>query len=355
MEESRCSPGLLVVLTVIVWLLAPSPLLAQSVSGRVLDARSDTPVPAAAVMLIDHEGATAANTRTDDSGRFHLEAVPAGRYRLRVGALGYRATAGDEIELRGSPALVRVLVEPAAIETEGITVRVERLAARFRQRQVISGRVLDATNSEPIEGMDVLVRDVRGEDVDRTLSDQDGRFFVMVQRAGLYRLAVARFGYDSTATADVAVAPDQDLYLELLVQPAAVGLDPIRVTAPRTVPYLESTGFYGRMRRGHGSFFSPRDLERMPGAFPTQFLRRVAGLLVNHDGSITLRGVISFMGGPCSPTIVVDGMILRDTKLDDVVLMSSIDAMEVYKGPAAVPSQWRAAGVCGVIAVWTKH
>lgn len=355
MEHSRSSHRLLVATAVTVGLLAPSSVLAQSVSGRVLDARSNTPVPAATVILIDDEGATAANTRTDDHGRFRLDDVPAGRYRLRIEAFGYAATAGDELELRGNQAPVRVLVEPAPIETDGITVRVERLATRFRQRQVVSGKVLDATSGDPIEAMDVLVRDVRGEEAGRTLSDRDGRFFVIVETAGLYRLAVARLGYDSTATANVAVAPGQDLYLELRVQPAAVGLDPIRVSAPRTIPYLEGTGFYGRMRRGQGAYFSPRDLQRIPGAFPSQFLRRVAGVSVLHDGSIRIRGITGFMGGPCSPTIVLDGMILRDTSLDDAVPMNWIDAIEVYKGAATVPAQWRDVGVCGVIAVWTKH
>lgn len=68
-----------------------------------------------------------------------------------------------------------------------------------------------------------------------------------------------------------------------------------------------------------------------------------------------MRGITGFMGAPCRPTIVLDGMFMRGIALDDLVHANDIEALEVYKGPSTVPPQWRSAAVCGVIAVWTKH
>lgn len=70
---------------------------------------------------------------------------------------------------------------------------------------------------------------------------------------------------------------------------------------------------------------------------------------------LAARWVNSFSGGPCAPTIVLDGMTLRGAELDDLIPLSHIDAIEVYKGAATVPPQWCGYAVCGVIAVWTKH
>ena len=260
------------------------------------------------------------------------------------------------MEVGDGPLLLRVLVEPAPLAVGGLRVKVERRSSHLTdRRQVISGRVLDAQNDEPVEAMDVVVRNVRGERVGRILTDADGRFFTIVDQAGLYRLAVSRFGYDSTATADVAVSPGQDLYVELRVQPMALGMAPIRVTAPRVIPYIESTGFYSRMKSGQGDYFTADDLQRFPGAFPSHFLRRIPGITVSARGHIQIRGVSSLTGGGCRPRVILDGMPLTNANLDDLVPLSFIDGMEVYKGPATVPPQWRDNATCGVIAVWTRH
>lgn len=342
-------------LLVLIACLLAAPGAAQSLRGRVVDVQADVPVASARVALLDSVGTVLADVLSDPDGLFILDNVPDGEHRLRVDAFGYGAVADRRIRSTELPLFVEIRVDPAPLETVGITVSVQPRESYWRNKvQIITGKVLDARTDDPIEAMDVIVRDLSGEPVGRTLSDEDGRFGVAVGQPGLYRVAVARFGYDSTATANLAVSPEQNLYVELRVQPAALGLDPITVTAPRVLPYLESTGFYDRERRGFGSFLGPSDLKRIPGAFPSQLLRRVAGVTVTR-GRIYMRGQTSFMGGPCSPKIVLDYMTLRGTNLDDVVRTYDIEAMEVYKGPAAVPPQWRDAGTCGVIVVWTKH
>lgn len=349
---ARLTPTTLAAVTLI-WAAAPA--AAQSLRGRVVDGQTDVPVTNARVALVDSAGTVLAEVLSDDGGLFVLDRVPGGEHRLLVEAFGYQAVADRRIRRAELPLFLEVRVDPEPVGADGIAVTVRARASHWRNKtQFITGKVLDARTGDPIEAMDVLVRDVRDEPVGRTLSDEDGRFGLAVDQPGLYRVAVARFGYDSTATATLAVAPDQNLYVELQVQPAALGLDPIRVTAPRVLPFLESTGFYARQRRGHGHFFGPGDLERIPGAFPSHILRRVPGISVTR-GRIRMRGVTGFMGQDCSPKIILDWMQVRGMRLDDIVRAYEIDAIEVYKGPATVPPQWRDAATCGVIAVWTKH
>lgn len=313
-------------------------------------------MPEATVSLVGGDGEGVAAALSDDLGRFAIDGVPAGRFELRVEALGYEPASGGMVELGSEPVLVRIVVEPAALEVGGLEVRVERRESHLRnRRQVISGRVLDDRSDDPVNGMSVVLRNVAAEPVDRTLTDEDGRFFFLVSDPGLYHLAAGGFGYDSTATAGVAVSPGQDLYLEVRVQPKAFGIDPIRVTAPRVLPFLEASGFYARMKRGHGSFLGPRDIERFPAAFPTQLLRRIPGVTVTPDGRVLMRGAASLSPGGCSPRLILDGLAIGGSEIDDILPLRFIDAIEVYEGASSVPARWRSHATCGVIAIWTKH
>lgn len=222
--------------------------------------------------------------------------------------------------------------------------------------QLISGLVTDAERDEPIPAMDVLLRDVRGEIIDRAISDTDGRFWFSVGAPGLYRVAVSRIGYDSTATAELGLGREQNVFVEIRVRPVAVGAAPITVTARRDVPYLELQGFYDRMRRGMGSFIPPEEVNRIPGRQVSSVLRRVAGVQVS-DGRIGIRGTGS-ISLSCTPLLVIDQYPVRDVgdlSLDDLVPPGDAEAIEVYKGPATVPPRWRGMAPCGVVVIWTKH
>lgn len=325
----------------------PAGLAAQSVGGRVVDS-SGSPVRDAEVALVDSTGAVMARSVTGVAGTFTLAGVTHGEYRLRVRAFD-RAGTGERPVSTDAGSNLTVQVDSTG--TDGLMVTVRSGSAPV---QFITGTVLDARTGEPIEAMDMILRNVRGEREGQTLSSKVGRFSFRVQRPGLYRVAVSRLGYDSTATAELGVPPDQNLYVEIRVQPAALGMEPIRVSAPPVLPYLEGTGFYERQRRGHGTFLGPDDLSRIPTAFPTQLLRRIVGVSVTR-GEIRFRGVSSLMGGSCRPKIILDHMHLRGARLDDLVPMEQVEAIEVYKGAATVPPQWRSNATCGVIAVWTKH
>ena len=220
--------------------------------------------------------------------------------------------------------------------------------------QVISGVVLDAGTGDPVPAMDILLRNVNGELLERTLSTEEGRFWLQPPGRGLYHVAVSRIGYDSTATVEVALGHQQNVYIEVRVRPAVLGLDPITVTAARQIRFLEGQGFYDRKKRGFGTFLGPEEIERAGAWRPTQLLRRSAGVQVLAGGHIRMRGAGSFLQD-CHPPIYLDGIPIRGQKIDDVITLNVVEAIEVYRGAATVPARWRGQAACGVIAVWTKH
>ncbi|MCG6989109.1 MAG: carboxypeptidase-like regulatory domain-containing protein, partial [Gemmatimonadetes bacterium] len=90
--------GLLCLVTA---LLAATPAAAQRVRGRLVDAGTGEPVPAAEMSLLSGESGTRVVKRalTTDSGRFVLTAPRPGRYRLKAERIGYRTVVSPPFDL----------------------------------------------------------------------------------------------------------------------------------------------------------------------------------------------------------------------------------------------------------------
>lgn len=73
----------------------------QSLSGKLLeeDAEGEQVVSGAAVTLLDALGKELATTATGADGTFTVKVPRAGRYRLRVGALGYETATSELIDV----------------------------------------------------------------------------------------------------------------------------------------------------------------------------------------------------------------------------------------------------------------
>lgn len=358
-----CCPAVLHAVAALL-LLAPAGTAAQEVTGdtlvgRVIDARSRTPIPGARLILT-REGAPrpAADILTGDDGRFALPGLPQGTYTVAVHAFGYAAVADRSVVYRGGIHRLDVAVLPTALELEGIDVVVTRPAVVAERTQLVSGIVLDGRADFAIPDLDVALQNVAGEVVGRTTTDREGHFVFAVGQPGLYQLRLARMGYDSAAATHIAVAPGEDVYVELRAEPTAYGLGEVRVSAPRTLPLLEATGFYHRRELGRGDFYGPAQVDSLPAVLASQLLRRLRDVTL-FPGILHIRGTIGPGGKPCRPRIVLDGMELKGMSLegmtlDELVPKNIIRAVEVYKHPGDIPQQWRGHLTCAVIAIWTE-
>jgi hypothetical protein len=62
--------------------------------------------------------------------------------------------------------------------------------------------------------------------------------------------------------------------------------------------------------------------------------------------------------GECGPSLYVDGILVsRQATEWDLPPLSTIEAVEVYRGAGELPLQWggTSAGGCGAIVVWTRR
>jgi hypothetical protein len=137
--------------------LLAAPLAAQTVRGKVVDARTGEGVPEAAVLALTTGGRRTGQARTDAGGKFSLPVRTPGEVRLQVDRTGYRQTLTDpmpvaaqetiDVELSVSaaaltiaPLRVTARVEPPkrrALELNGFYERERRGIGTFLRREEI--------------------------------------------------------------------------------------------------------------------------------------------------------------------------------------------------------------------------
>jgi hypothetical protein len=150
------------------------------VTGTVLNAATDEPVPRALVTL---HAAAARTTFSDNNGAFSIEGVPEGRFTITAEKPGFFNQQERESGGRRRPQLIQTGPD------------MEAVALRLAPEAVIYGRLLDA-NEQPIESVSVrLFRSVarngvlRWESRGYTSSDEDGAFRLPNLQPGRYYLS----------------------------------------------------------------------------------------------------------------------------------------------------------------------
>lgn len=111
---------------------------AQRLQGRVVDGATRQGVAAATMEVVSEAGEVVARAETDSLGAFVLELDEAGRYRLRVEHLAYRAVETEEFEVGRTEALeLEVRVGHTVIPLEPLVIEARRDRGRlagYRER-----------------------------------------------------------------------------------------------------------------------------------------------------------------------------------------------------------------------------
>ena len=233
--------------------------------------------------------------------------------------------------------------------------------------QGVRGVVFDEETQQAVATAMVVLVDTTGIVVGQSLSDSAGLFFIEVD-PGIYSVIVNRLGYEPMYITEVALTDPSIVPLEIRLSPDAISLPGLVVEGERRERYLTVNGFYDRKRMGFGHFIEIEESRRLRTFKPTDFVRRIPGLVVRNGEVRTAR--LSGEWEQCRLQVIVNG-IYRGVNLDEVLLVQEIEAIEVYKGPATVPGRWqnlaaqgwwdfsgdqpRLNPTCGIVVVWTKH
>jgi hypothetical protein len=349
----RGVPGLTLLLATAVVVGTPHRSEAQQLGvtlrGTVLDSVLQ-PVPDVVVRLLD----LGAVNRTDSTGQFRFEQIPAGHHAVSFEKPGF-IPQGFGFDLTEA--------QQGEIDVGAIP-----LQAAGPPRLTLGGTIIDQQSGGPVDGVAVWLN---GGPVGQT--EADGSFDVSPTEVfwGANELELRRIGYMPLSLRFWVVQPEADMVFEqFTIQALPIMLPEVVVLGERTI-YASPrfAGFYRRLRGGLGVYITQQDVAAMNATFFSDVLRTVPGLVVGPSGQLgdlnitTLRGL-----GRCdTPMIYLDGNridnVVRDLDLDAWVHPDEIIGIEVYRGPSELPVEFnqqtrttdgRLFEVgCGAIVIWT--
>jgi hypothetical protein len=161
----RVAPPMLPLLLLLALLAhAPTPLIAQTFEGRVLDAQDDTPVGTALVRLVDDGGEQHAVTAADSTGAYRIEAPEPGVYRLQAERLGYYGMQTPLLEAGNTDAVypLDLLMRRAPLPIQGLEVSRAGIDRRLR---LMIGMSPASLRKEPIGYEEIRGHIERGHDL----------------------------------------------------------------------------------------------------------------------------------------------------------------------------------------------
>jgi hypothetical protein len=319
------------------------------VAGYVQDAVSDRPVAGARVVVLwsdfdvdRHTARTVARDRgiagiSGKDGTFRMCGIPLARSLLMQAQVGERgATGAIEVQVGSSGVLVATLRIADATTARGSTA-------------TVTGVVTRSGANAPIRGARVHLFGAP----DEVVTEPDGSFHLTGVPLGTQSVEVRAVGFSPARQAlDVRGGDLRGVAIHL--DEAATVLDSVKVLAKgaggRSQLYKE---FDARASVGQGQYVT-EDAIRKAAPFATSDLFRTLHGISVVDGTIySSRGVTALNAGNqlCSPAVFLDGNQIGGGV--DEVRPDQIHGIEVYT-TATAPAKYKAAGLCGVILIWSK-
>jgi hypothetical protein len=263
-------------------------------------------------------------------------------------------------------------------------------AVQDASAQAIQAKVVDATNNRPIRDAEVQLLGPNGGVVKAMLSDRDGRVYLTAPRPGVYMVAVQRLGYPAADTLRVNLEQGRTITTQIALQPEAIEVEGVTVTAEPINWNLELVGFYNRQRGSTGYFKEIGITDERRAVTTSDYFRQARGVQVDRGVPLVTRSqALGFWGAPdaggqataddadpskrgqgggvrassqCLGLLIVDGLISGSTaEMNLVVSPKDVAAVEVHANPATAPPQWRVdlgsrgSFACGIFVVWTKR
>jgi hypothetical protein len=230
-------------------------------------------------------------------------------------------------------------------------------------------RVLRVTNtdSEPIAYAFVQANGGRA-----LLTDENGRVSIGAGKKQTFTIEVRRIGY--TPYYGKIDFPDTAITIPIILPSIAQQLSSVKVTADKGKSSLERNGFYRRWLDGQkgvtsAAFIGPEEIEKRNESRVSIILGSINGIRItrtNNGNNVVVSGAAS-----CGMAVIIDGRQvcpnagcrmqdvsggmtdMNSVLIDQVIDLSSVAGIEVYRRGGNMPSDFHVDGECGAVALWT--
>ncbi len=210
----------------------------------------------------------------------------------------------------------------------------------------VLGRVL---HSESRAALPDAVIEIPGLELSAT-SDETGRFFFRNIPAGEHVLIVHYLGYVDTTL--VALTPNELNQIEIAINLRIVPVPDLLVEVAALQAPSKLTAFNRRRGEGSGHFITRQEILERDPLRTSDMLRRVPGLRLGRSGGGT--SLMRIRGRNCQISYFIDGIRAPGYNIDNV-MPQAVAGIEIYKGTATVPPEFRGALTpCAVIVLWTR-
>ncbi|MEO8620303.1 MAG: carboxypeptidase regulatory-like domain-containing protein [bacterium] len=293
-----------------------------------------------------------AAARTDSAGRFRLCGIPLGK--------AFTVSVTDD-NLAGEPLTIQV--------ADGLLGRADLVVDRvLANGATFTGTVLTDSTREPIANVDVVLPDLSRSE--RT--NERGQFRFIRIPEGTQRVTARRVGYGPLDT-QIAIVANQTLDRRIYLS-RVVTLDSVKTVATRERFGIGLAGFEERRRLGFGKFLGTEMLRKNEHRRLPDVLRALSGVSIYTPPQCKGRGCESpplnmqiayNTKERCYFQVILDGVVVakggnsppswqREFDLN-AELLSTIEAIEVYRGFGEVPLGYGSANTkCGVILLWSR-
>lgn len=286
----------------------------------------------------------------------------------------------------GRNMMIRTAIGPGSRSTmqASLAFAVVMLTPAKTVAQSVAAWVVDDLTGSAVVNALAVVLDDRGLEQARRTTDAAGSFTFPAEDGQVFRVWVSAPGYEPLLSTDISVRGSLS-ELEIRLQPQPIDLEPLAVSVEAQSIALERVGFFERRKLGVGRFITDDMIHEARIVRTSQALAMEPSVRfhpdVSGDGGIgtvvtfrnARRGLREGGGRPCLPTLVLDGVKVRDSgvlplptpgsgpskprpiRLDELVSPAMIGAIELYPSGAGAPVQWSGLDAgCGLIIVWTK-
>lgn len=224
--------------------------------------------------------------------------------------------------------------------------------------QTVRGYLLQRGDDQPISLASIVMVSESGDSVASTLTRPNGFFEVSSSEPGNYLLHARVLGYTDTRVGLFELGPGGVITVEFRLRAEPLTIEGLMVSGTAHAGVLVRNGFFARMQRGTGYFFTPADLAQATEQRTIDLLEGLAGVRrqpVSRGGEqLVVRGA----SGYCVPSLLVDGVRVtwRGTRsgLDDIVPLETLMAVEVHRGVTGIPIEFGSFNNCGLLVFWTK-